>query len=63
MIKWLNDYNETIITITITKFSLVLLVIDYNEIIIISKNGDYNDYNKQKWQFLIASFVNSENGD
>jgi len=25
------------------------LVIDYNEMIIISKNGDYNDYNKRKW--------------
>jgi hypothetical protein len=31
--------------------------------IIISKNGDYNDYNKQKWQVLIASFANSENSD
>jgi len=42
MIKRLNDYNETIITITITKFLLVSLVIDYNETIIISENGDYN---------------------
>jgi len=33
----INDYNETIITITITKFLLVLLVINYNETIIISK--------------------------
>jgi len=46
--KRLNDYNETIITITITEFSLVSLVIDYNEMIIISKNGDYNDYNKRR---------------
>ena len=33
----INDYNETIITITITEFSLVSLVIDYNETIIISE--------------------------
>jgi len=38
MIKRLNDYNETIITITITEFSLL---IDYNETIIISENGDF----------------------
>ena len=33
----INDYNKTIITITITEFSLVSLVIDYNETIIISE--------------------------
>ena len=33
----LDNYNEMI---TITEFSLVSLVIDYNETIIISKNGD-----------------------
>ena len=43
--------------ITITEFSLVLLVMDYKETIIISKTGDYNEYNKQKWQFLIAIFA------
>jgi len=31
--------------------------------IIISKNGNYNDYNKQKWRLLIASFANNETGD
>jgi hypothetical protein len=31
--------------------------------IIISKNGDYNDYKKQKWWLLIASFANNETGD
>jgi len=40
-------------TITITKFPSN----DYNETITIS---NYNDYNKQKWQFLIASFANSK---
>ncbi len=25
--------------------------------IIISKNGNFNNYNKQKWRFLIASFA------
>ncbi len=59
----INDYNKTIITITITKFSLVSLVIDYNETIIISKNGDYNDQNKQKWGLLIANFANNETGN
>ncbi len=49
--------------ITITEFLLVSLVINYNKTIIIGKNGDYNDYNKQKLQFLIASFANRENGD
>jgi len=46
-----------IITITITEFSLVSLFIDYNKTIIISENGNYNDYNKRKWRFLIASFT------
>ena len=38
MITEINDYNKTIITITITEFSLVSLVIDYDEMIIISEN-------------------------
>ena len=50
-----------IITITITEFSL--RVIDYNKTIIISETGNYTDYNKRKWQFLIASFANNKNGD
>jgi len=37
MITEINNYNKTIITITITEFSLVSLVIDYNETIIISE--------------------------
>jgi len=37
MITEINDYNEMLITITITEFSLVSLVIDYNETIIISE--------------------------
>ncbi len=49
--------------IIITEFLLVSLLIDYNETIIISENGDYNDYNKQKWRFLIASFANNKNGN
>ena len=43
--------------ITITEFLLVSLVIDYKETIIISKNGDYNDYYKRKWQLKIAIFT------
>jgi len=31
--------------------------------IIISKNGDYNNYNKQKWQLLITSFANNKTGN
>jgi hypothetical protein len=49
--------------ITITEFSLLSLVIDYNETIIISENGNYNDCNMQKWPFLIASFAKSKNDD
>jgi hypothetical protein len=31
--------------------------------ITISGNGNYNDYNKQKWQVLIFNFANSETSD
>ncbi len=33
----------------------------YNRFVIIV--NDYNDYNKQKWQFLIASFAINETND
>jgi len=36
---------------------LVSLVIDYNKMIIISENGNYNDYNKQKWRVKITSLA------
>ncbi len=46
------------LTIITKRLSLTI-----KKMIIISENGNYNDYNKQRWQFLIASFVNSETND